>query len=153
MAARTAYVATEANGDVLTPANFNKMPGGIVAYAQATSDQGSITSQADLTSLAVTVTANTSRLFHIAAYATFLKDATPAQCNLYIMEGATQLAIAQMNIAASQIQQATPFCLVSPSAGSHTYKLQALSGAGNLTSKASSVNQAWIVITDGGPAF
>ena len=52
-------------GDVLTAANMNLLPRGVMAYAQVIVDQTGISSVTDLTGMSATWTATSSRVYRI----------------------------------------------------------------------------------------
>lgn len=154
MASRTGYVATESALDVLTTTNFNKMPNGLIGYATTTSTQTGISSVTDLTSLSVTVTANTSRLFKITAYVVVFQQTSTGTVTLSIKESATTLGAGQKAVVASNaaIMHVTTL-VTAPSAGSHTYKLTLATSAGTVDTSSSAAQPAWIMVEDVGPSF
>lgn len=154
MASRTAYVSTEVDGDILTAANFDKLPGGWIGYVEATANQTTITTEADLTSLSVTVTAGTTRRLRLTGKVNFTSTVANDGAKLRIKESSTVLNAAD---------NATPTgaggvfifasAVITPSAGSHTYKLTlARTGTGTLTMNASATEAAYLLIEDIGPA-
>lgn len=157
MAVRTAYPGTESVGDVLTKANFDKLPGGTIGYAQVTSGQSSITTVVDLTSLTVGVTVGASRLILIQAQCEVASTISADICQLSIQESSTVLT-RSLIVAPASAANATMACsiyLVAPSTGSHTYKLtmQRAAGTGTLTMGASATSPAYILVHDMGPSF
>jgi hypothetical protein len=56
------------DGDVLTAAHLAGMPWGVVGYATKTADQTGITTLADVTSLSVTFTAVSTRLYRTTVW-------------------------------------------------------------------------------------
>ncbi len=154
MAVRTAYVATESAGDVLTAANFNKLPGGLIGYAVVTSTQTGISTVTDLTSLTVTVTVNTSRIVMIDALVVVLQQSVGGTPSVSIYEGATQLGSAGgTHTASATFATYRPMCIISPSSGAHTYKLRASTSAGTVDTSASATQPATLAVYDFGPAF
>ncbi len=153
MAVRTAYVATESAGDVLTAANFNKMPGGCIGYANVTANQTGISALADLTGLTVTVTVNTSRLIMVQGLGVFLQQTGVGTASMAINEGATQLVNAGASLVISGFGTFTPFVILSPSSGAHTYKLRATTSSNTVDLQASATAPATIAVYDMGPAF
>lgn len=164
MASRTAYVATESVGDVLTKANFDKLPGGLIGYASVTAAQNTITTLVDLTSLTVTVTVNTSRLIRIQGVVVYSAINGATQGDLLIRESSTVIGNVGSVILSATGNTAT--CIVdtqvtAPSSGSHTYKLsaQANNNGVNMIASAnpgsiySSPGPAWIRVWDDGPTF
>lgn len=155
MAVRTAYVGTQSPGQILTSANFTKLPGGWIGYAQVTSDQGSLTTATDLTSLTVTVTAGTSRRLKITGHASFY-DSSTTGAQFRIDEDSTQIQRRDFPCpSASAGIGATVIAVAAPSAGSHVYNLKAGRGvgsAGTVTMVATATVPAFILVEDIGPS-
>jgi hypothetical protein len=167
MAVRTAYVGTQVAGDVLTAANFTKMPGGCIGYLQKMTDQNGITTEVDLVGLTgLTVTVGASRL--IKTTATMLIEprmgngSTPMYADLRCYDGATQLW--QMLMTADPLNSwlrthtLSGSFLHSLSAGSHTLKLtlQSWSGTGtgwDVSLRADPTRPATLIVEDVGPSF
>lgn len=155
MASRTAYPATESAGDILTTTNFDKLPGGLIGYATATSNQTGITTITDLTSLSVTVTVNTSRLIKVVG-STVLQQATGAGTgSFFIRESSTTLQTRTYYLAvnAATTHGHAEVLIAAPSSGSHTYKLSLSVDANTIGSLASSTQPAFIAVYDLGPSF
>lgn len=158
MPVRTAYVGTEAVGDVLTKANFDKLPGGWIGYAEVTANQATITVEADLTGLTVTVTVNTNRRIRINSFIHLASTVVGDEVALYIKEGATYLAYASATIGtANRNFPLGRDVVLTPTAGSHTYLLRAArtTGTGTVTMVAAAANNgspAYISVEDLGPA-
>ena len=155
MPVRTAYPSTAVAGDVLTAANVGKIPGGWIGYEQVVANQGTITTAVDLTGLTVTVTVGTTRRVRISAEGSFGSTVAADYAALFIFEGATQLggrSVPMPNTAATT--GAFSSVVLTPTAGSHTYKLRAAlaSGAGVVTLNASATAPAFILVEDLGPA-
>lgn len=155
MAVRTAYPATEAVGDVLTKANFDKLPGGWIGYAEAVADQTGITTEVDLTSLSVTVTVNTARRIRITAYLPNVTTTVAADiARLSLKEGGTLLNLAQRTVTTTNGATVRAEWVGTPTAGAHTYKATIVrqSGTGTLVSSAGATFPAFILVEDLGPA-
>lgn len=156
MSVRTAYVGTQVAGDTLTAANFSKLPGGWLGYAEVTANQGSITTVADLTSLSVAVTVGTSRRLRITGHGVMASTVAGDVILGIIQEGASQLG----RWAELQPQAANGFdiqegsVILTPTSGAHTYKLtlQRAIGTGSVTLLAAGGNAAFILCEDIGPA-
>lgn len=124
------------------------MPGGTLGYAQITALQGSITTATDVTGLTITITVATGRRILISAQMNLLSTITTDAGALTIMEGATQLQqgifplTSQMSV---QVQ-----VILQPSAGVHTYKIQAArnAGTGTLSVNAGPTFPGWIMAQD-----
>jgi hypothetical protein len=145
-------------GEVVTAAllnthvrdNLTAAPRGWLGYAQVTANQSTISTEVDLTSLAVTVTVGTSRRIRISGRVLVSSAGTADVASLNIKESTTQLSSGRTGGL-----QATPLGLyvdvvLSPSAGSHTYKLTMARevGANALTMTATSTVPAFILVED-----
>lgn len=155
MPSRTAYAGTAVAGDVYTAANHAKMPGGWIGYAETVAAQGGITTEVDLAGLSVTVTVGSNRRIRVTADITLLPTGTTTQA--YIKEGSTHLKrFAFINDSGSGLT--TPALhqagsvILTPTAGSHTYKLSADSGGLGASTSANSSDPHFILVEDLGPA-
>lgn len=132
-----------------------RLPRGVLGHVAVTANQGSITTEVDLTGLSVTVTVGTSRRIKITGYTRGIESTVAAdEISFRIKEGATQLEQSQVTVGSAnrgytQLVQVS----LTPSAGSHTYKLTAVrsAGTGTLTMAASATAPAWILVEDIGP--
>jgi hypothetical protein len=136
-------------------ADTDKVPRGVLGYSQVTADQGSITTEVDLTSLSSAVTALASRRLKITGSVRFASTVVNDRVDLRIFEGGTQLqarAVALNNANASEGVEV--FVYITPSVGAHTYKLTAtrVTGTGTITMGASATTPAFIVVEDVGAA-
>lgn len=120
-------------------------------YAQVTSQQSGITTEVDLTGLSVTVTAPANHRLRVIGYGAF-KSTLVSSCSLYIKESSTYIgrAVAALSITStdSTVQAAA---IITPSSGSHTYKLSAsCSNSSTLNAGAASAtaNPAYILAED-----
>jgi hypothetical protein len=124
-------------------------------YAQVTTDQTGIgTSETDLTGLTVTVTVEAGRRIKITGQARLRNgEASPNGGILYIDEGGTNLnfATCTLNSTSASGVSASPIAMaiLEPSAGSHTYKLQAsfVAGSSNLMD-VGATQPAFILVED-----
>lgn len=152
MAVRTAYPGTQNVGDILTSANFTKLPGGWIGYAEVTANQTGITTITDLTSLSVAVTVGSSRRIKISAASRLTRTVADGYTTLYIREGSTKLSYGlilstlDFSMAASVI--------LTPTSGSHTYKLslERTTGTGTTGIDAGTDHPTYILVEDIGPA-
>jgi hypothetical protein len=146
VAVRTAYAPVAAS--VLTAANLAKLPGGWIGYNEVTANQSTITSVVDLTSLTVTVTVGTGRRIRVSAHCTLQQNSAAGEQQLYIFEGA-QIGISRITAHSGLgFYTHTPSVVLTPSSGSHTYKLRAAAVAGNLDLVASATAPAYILVED-----
>lgn len=127
--------------------------GGQIGYAQVVANQNAVAG--DLTGLAVAVTVGTGRRIRITG---FIGEAQNTSANaggiLRVFEGAVQLAQADWMIStASTATAVTCTVVISPSGGSHTYKLAgAVQNGGVFNLLASATSPAFILVEDIGAA-
>jgi len=153
MTVRTAYVGTEAVGDVLTKANFDKLPGGWIGEALVTASQASITAETDLTNLTVTVTAGANRRLKISATVPVQNSTPNVQMILSIKEGATYLQQGALIVAGTSVYETIHVEVdLTPTTGSHTYKLALQAAAGTGAMAATANHPAFLLVEDIGPA-
>lgn len=141
-AANNLWIDTD---DDLWPAG---MPGTTLAYAQVTADQNGITTTTDLTGLSVTVTVPAGRRIKITGSGLFQKDATGNPSGLLIYEGGTQLAESLYSLGPSEWGTNTATAIITPTAGTHTYKLSAFASSGATSLRAAATLPAFILVED-----
>ena len=130
--------------------------GGQLGYAEVTAVQASITAEVDLTGLTTTVTVGTGRRVKITG--SILLQSTVAGDHgrmLIRTGGGTQLQFGDVEIAtATENYLIERSIVVTPTAGSNTYKLAGLrvSGTGSLTMAAAAGVPAFILVQDIGAA-
>lgn len=130
--------------------------GGTLGYAQVTANQ-TLTVNADLTGLSVTVTVGTGRRILITGQVLYDNDNAAAnRADLLIMEGATQLADGLIGLTANgargEVQTLAVQAFLTPTAGAHTYKLRGQADLFNVVMTASATNPAFILVEDVGAA-
>lgn len=153
MASRTAYVGTQSVGDVLTSANFSKLPGGWIGDTQITSSsQTGITAEVDVTGLSVTVTVNTNRRIKIWAYVPVNPSTSTTRGSIRIKESTTQLTRADFHANAAATMALAAMVTLTPTAGSHTYKVAVAAPSGTIDVSPSTTAPAIIYVSDEGPA-
>jgi len=132
-----------------TPTPANTAPSSTLGYAEITANQGSITTQTDITSLSVSVTVVAGRRLRITGVVLFQNTGAGNQQVLTIQEDGSNIRQAAVVSGAANV---TETCIAqtsrSPSAGSHTYKLQASAAAGTTTVTAGASNQCYILVED-----
>jgi hypothetical protein len=141
-------------GDVLTAASVNLLPAGVEGggYAERTSDQGSITSVADLTSLTVTFTAVAGRRYRASVQCAVAQTVIDGQYFLMLKEGATVLQrFSRMNATTNESYTGHfSYCNNASISGSKTWKvtLERDSGTASLTATAAATRPNFILIED-----
>jgi hypothetical protein len=129
----------------------------VLGYAQVTANQGTFTTEVDLTSLTVTVTVPyAAHRIKVSAFAAFQSSVASDTVAFRIKEGATVLqecGVVLPSTANNNVGVTATVVLV-PTAAAHTYKLSALKelGTGNITMGASATAPAFILVEDLGPA-
>jgi hypothetical protein len=124
LASRTAPTGNYSAG-VLTVASLNNLPGGWIGYAQITADSSNYTTLVDISGLSQAVTVNTTRRIKISVSLQVAGE-SGALGDVYIREGTTELKKTRYQFATG-----SGTCIVSlwhvltPSSGSHTYKVSA----------------------------
>lgn len=135
-----------------TPAASTGAPSSTLAYAEVTSGQTGITTVTDLTGLAATVTVPAGRRLRISAKAAVNGSVASNTAALQIQEGATVLQNIQIqnSTTAGNGTTQTGDVIVTPSAGTHTYKLtlQLSAGSGTVGMAAAATFPAYILIED-----
>lgn len=139
-------------GDTLTSNEYDLLPRGVVALATKTSDQASISTMADITSLSATFTAVAGRRYRITLTGLLGNNSGGAGTTLsaYIRNGSsTTLQTAQTTAYTSGITQSIMTTVVdAPGAGSVTYKASAAVSSGTMTYFASATYPATLLVED-----
>jgi hypothetical protein len=159
VASRVAFPGTAADGTTHTAADDNKLPGGWIGYAEVTSNSADFGATiTDVAGLSVAVTVNSTRRIKVTANVNVeILSATEAT-NLYIREGTTILAMRKAGAPTGVAQwNLTFFVILTPSSGSHTYKISAQratgSGSHHIAADANTTyGPSSILVTDIGPA-
>jgi len=136
-----------------SPGTWKTFPGGTLAggYLEVTANQGPTAGSFDITGLGATVTTGSGRRIRIGGLARFANTVAGTQQQFVVAEGATQLSIVTVDIVNSARQYSAPVeVFLTPTAGSHTYKLVAISSAGNTTMQAAAGSAAFIHVSDVG---
>lgn len=153
MTATYTFTASTVAESAKVNTNFAEL--GRLGSAIATASQGSITTAVDLTNLSVAVTissafAGASRRIKISALAPFSSTAASDTVRLFINEGATVLQQADilMSPTTGRTTTGVAFVEITPTSGSHTYKLQAsrVAGSGTVTMNALTTAPATILV-------
>lgn len=136
---RTTYPGTASDGDVLTAANFNKLPGGWMAYDGFDTSPHALDSDGT-TLLDMTLTMDAGRLLRITASAV-VSNAT-GSITLKVFDGGTLLLETS---AGNQVWSFSVF--LTPSAGEHEISFVGVDSAADAL-----VSTAYLLVEDIGPA-
>jgi hypothetical protein len=124
---------------------------GTLGYAQVTANQGGFSAETDLTSLAVTVTVGSGRRIRISFCGLTERTVADGVNRFAIKEGATTLQLVdEVPTPASITKTATGSVILTPTAGSHTYKLtlQRVTGTGTVQLTANATFPFYILVED-----
>lgn len=143
----TATSATISGVTLLNPVGVAR---GTLGFAQVTANQTPITAEVDLAGLSVTVTVAAGRRIRVTAYVPASNTTTSSQDVLYLYDGGSIVEQVWSNTAPTAGVQHPQHLSVplTPSAGSHTYKLRQTNTAGTTTMVASATEPAWILVED-----
>jgi hypothetical protein len=144
--------------DVLTAADMNLLPGGVIGVGTRTTDQTVAGGSTDLTGLSVTFTAPGGRRYRVSVTlpnVTYTTD--PIDENYLILKNGADDTLAGVGFdrwpasVPTSIGGVVLVAVVSPPAGSVTLKA-ATNGSGNKTMVNSSIMPSVIIVEDIGPA-
>ncbi len=160
MSARVALPGTSTDTTVWTEADVDSLPGGAIGLVQVTSSQTGITSITDLSGLSVTVTANASRMIRVTGHFAVQKNTNAGLVKALIRESSTTLSLFGDNIMGngSDVNSratAEGSVILTPSAGSHTYKLSLSSATTDvdMSAAAGDPGPAFLLVEDISPSF
>ena len=129
---------------------YNRTPTpGVIGYRQQLNDQGSITSEVDLTGLSVTVLIPAGRKIKISGICLIQSSVAADRAGLNIEEGGVTLQAIRTPLPNANTNfEMDGFTVESPSSGSHTYNLTALraTGTGTLSMEADTTFPAIIIV-------
>ncbi len=159
---RSTYVGTEVAGDVLTKANFDKGPGGAVAYAQITADSTLQAATASVSGLSVTITAGSQRFYKITCSFWAISQNGTGTTSVEIWDMNATLSLGGIACSLAQ-NSANPFpggtltVYHQPSAGSQVYTVRTSCNATNAQINAApsggNSRAAILLVEDWGSAF
>jgi hypothetical protein len=141
-------------GAILTAAQMNRLPWGIMGYAQATANQSGITTATDVTGLSVTFTAISSRYYKTTIY-TFsaLQNTAAGFPEFIIADGSNVQKQAGVIYLPASTQAPLSVSVVETGlSGSVTRKARAATTAGTLLMAAGAASPMFIVVEDIGQA-
>jgi hypothetical protein len=132
---------------------------GALGYAKATADQTGISTSVDLTGLTTTVTVGTGRLIKVTGWATFISVSSgDERVRMRIRKNGNTVSYSNSGFLWSTENEGEGLvvqCLdVSPTAGSHTYKLSAerIAGTTDVEMDFDALRPPFILVEDIGPA-
>lgn len=136
-----------ANATAVAALPTGTMSGG---YAQVVANQATITTEVDLTGLAVTVTVPAGRRIRITASLAFVCTVAGGLPRARIKEGATQLQERSFTAGSTSAENLRFDVILTPSTGAHTYKLTALLalGTGSMSLAAASTAPCSVLVED-----
>lgn len=125
-------------------------PSTVLAYAEVTANQPGIVTEVDLTGLTVTVTVPAGRRLKISGHVDWFTDTANGGFQLLIKEGTTNLnRFIAYTTQASNGTGAHAEAIITPTAGTHTYKLAGLRAVtGTVTLEAAATLPAFILVED-----
>lgn len=134
------------------PAVTAATPLGTLGVARVETSQTPITTKVDLTGLSVAVTVGTGRRIKITGSIGVVSTVADDAIRVSIQEGATILQLRDVvhrNNNATVLEM-EPWVTLTPSAGSHTYKLalERLQGTGDVTMNAGATFPALLLVED-----
>lgn len=145
---------TFSSGAILTAAQMNRLPWGVIGYASATANQTVTTTEANLTSLTLTWTADSTRIYRTTVYVGYAEQATSAGYGeLKITDGSNvqkMTAVAYQLAGYGDIFVAS--VIESGLSGSTTRKARGVTSAGTLTFVGGSTRPMQIIVEDLGQA-
>lgn len=155
MATRVGYAGTENPNDVLTAANFSKLPNGLVAYSTITTwGGGNISATADVMTLTFTFAASRGYVLE-CLFSLFTQNTSTGAVSCTITDNTpTQISGTQQTLTATSVGTAFAVSsIVAPGAGSATYRMRMSTSAGTVTPNPSTTSPFVFNIYDIGPSF
>ena len=140
-------------GNVLTAAQMNRLPWGVMGYASATANQ-TVTTLADVTNLTVTFTANSSRIYKTTVHIPIVQQTVAnGYAQLYLTNSSnTQVQWAQ-EYRLTNYQSFMSLTLVETGiTGSTVRKVRAEPSGGQIVLYGAAINPMQIVVEDIGQA-
>ena len=142
---------TFTSGQVLTAQECNQYPFGVVAYAQVTSSDTSITAEeTQVTASAFTAIAN--RYYRVTYFEPRLYGSVAANMTMRIKNGATTLQRADVACLTTQEQTGTEIYVGTFTAGSITLTATLTYGSGTGVAARAATEIAFLLVEDIGPA-
>lgn len=132
----------------VVPSIRNSGPAATLAYAETLTPQTGITTVIDLVGLSVTVTVPEGRRIKISGQIFLRQIGLAGSVDFYIREGATNLARDWHDEAASAFNFRRASCVITPTAGTHTYKLAVGTNAGSTDTQSGVGSPGFIHVED-----
>lgn len=126
--------------------------GGQLGYAQAVTFQAGVTVITDVTGVTTTVTVAAGRRVKVTGYCAVQQLGGAGLPILYIQQDGVTVQRAFITTALSDFVSLTAGVALSPSTGSHTYKLRIEAVGNSLTTISDAVTPAYILVEDIGAA-
>jgi hypothetical protein len=145
---------TFTSGAILTAAQMNRLPWGVMGRAQVTAAQTGITSETNVTGVSVTFTADSTRIYKTTIFSsTVLQNTAQGYPTLIIADGANaQKTFGQVLLAPGFQAPLIATITETGLSGSTTRKGRASTTAGTLTLGATATSPMFIVVEDIGQA-
>lgn len=124
-------------------------------YAQITANSTAVTATTDVDGLAVTVTLLEGRRYRVSGVVNLRSTSANDRCGALIREGETTLYVSQVTVTAANTGFGCPLSVIlTPSAGSHTYKIAIyrVAGSGNVSVMGAAIYPSYIMVEDIGAA-
>ncbi len=140
-------------GNVLTAAQMNRLPWGVMGAASKTADQFTITAVADVTSLSVTFTANSTRIYRTTVQFLVNQQSNAGLVTARLTDGSNvQKQQWFQNIAVNEYSVAQIHLYETGLSGSITRKVRAETSAGSVSVLAAATYPGVIIVEDIGQA-
>lgn len=141
-----------ADNDVLTAAQLAGLPWGVMAYATKTADQTGITTLTDITSLSVTFTAVSTRLYRTTVWMRGSQITSAGTVSATVADGASvEKARVATSIIAAGFSALQVVLIETGISGSITRKARADTSAGTLSILGAAAGASLITVEDLGP--
>lgn len=122
---------------------------GSLGYVQVTANQGSITTEVDLTSLTRTITVVGGRRIKITGSVYAANTGANNLITLKIFEDGSQVMERSVSCGSAGVAESLEVVAVrTPSAGSHTWKLRMITPSGTATMAAAATYPAFLLVED-----
>jgi len=146
--------AFPAAGAILTAAEYNKLPRGVVFYNKITANQTSISTIVDLTNFSATWTATTTRLYRTSLYVPEVKQETSSGTGVFRITDSSNnnIVFSDQTIAANGFYTILAQTIETGLSGSITRKGRASTDAGTLSLLMSATSPGFILVEDLGAA-